>query len=112
MNPLYPIESNAQIVRLIIPPIVVGIILTYLWLIHRFWLGEGSNEEPASQPTAVGPNENETAEVVKLPNSLAFNADALPEGSIRDARRNVVTWSGPSMDETSNETDERTHLAA
>jgi hypothetical protein len=71
MNPLYPLENHAQIARLIIPPVVVGIILTYLWLIHHFWLREVPNEESADQPATVDVNENGTPEVVNLTNSFA-----------------------------------------
>ena len=101
MNPLYEIENNAQIARLMIPPFVVGIILTYLWLIHHFWLREGSNEEPASQPAAV--NENGTPEAMNLTNGFAVKPDGSPKASISKVLNRASGRSGTVKEESLKE---------
>jgi len=45
---------------------VFGIVLTYLWLIHHFWLREVPNEELEHQLSAVAVDENVTPAAVSL----------------------------------------------
>lgn len=111
MNPLYPVENHAQVARAIIPPIVVGIILTYLWLIHHFWLGEAPNETPAEEATTVALDESGSSEEASLTNGFD-ESRASEEASIAKVSNNPSIYSGTKKKEGAQETDAGMDLAA